>query len=41
METVLETDTGEWVDQTQALERILLKELGKLDSYLWKKNYSK
>jgi hypothetical protein len=30
METVLQTDTGGWVENTKALERTLVKELGKL-----------
>ncbi len=36
-ETVPETDTGGRVEKTQALERMMLKELGKLPSYLRKK----
>ena len=30
--TVLQTDTGELVEYTKALERIMLKELGKIIS---------
>ena len=29
-ETVPQTDTGGWVENTQALERTLVKELGKM-----------
>ena len=36
-ETVPETDTGGQVEHTKALERSLLKELGKLPPYLRKK----
>ena len=35
--TVPETDTGGQVEYTKALERRMLKELGKLPPYLWKK----
>eukprot|EP01023_Acetabularia_acetabulum_P005525 TRINITY_DN12256_c1_g2_i2.p5 TRINITY_DN12256_c1_g2~~TRINITY_DN12256_c1_g2_i2.p5 ORF type:complete len:112 (-),score=8.65 TRINITY_DN12256_c1_g2_i2:44-379(-) len=30
VKTVPQTDTGEWVEHTKALERIIVKELGKL-----------
>ena len=36
-ETVPETDTGGQVEHTKALERSVLKELGKLPPYLRKK----
>ena len=36
-ETVPETDTGGLVEHTEALERTVLKELGKLPPYLRKK----
>ena len=36
-ETVPETDTGGQVEYTKALERTMLKELGKLPPYLRKK----
>ena len=36
-ETVPETDTGGQVEYTKALERSILKELGKLPPYLRKK----
>ena len=36
-ETVPETDTGGQVEYTKALERSVLKELGKLPPYLRKK----
>ena len=36
-ETVPETDTGGMVEYTKALERSVLKELGKLPPYLRKK----
>ena len=37
IQTVPETDTGGQVEYTKALERSLLKELGKLPPYLRKK----
>ena len=37
VQTVPETDTGGMVEYTKALERSLLKELGKLPPYLRKK----
>ena len=35
--TVPQTDTGRWVENTKAIERTLVKELGKLTPYLRKK----
>ena len=40
-ETVPETDTGGQVEYTKALERSVLKELGKLPPYLRKKEASR
>jgi hypothetical protein len=37
--TVPQTDTGRWVEDTKAIERTLVKELGKLTPYLRKKGY--
>jgi hypothetical protein len=37
LKTVPETDTGGLVEHTEALERTVLKELGKLPSYLREK----
>ena len=34
---VPQTDTGRWVEDTKAIERTLVKELGKLTPYLRKK----
>ena len=39
IKTVPETDTGGLVENTKAIERTVLKELGKLTPYLWKKGY--
>ena len=36
---VPQTDTGRQVEDTKANERTLVKELGKLTPYLWKKGY--
>ena len=37
LETVPQTDTGRQVENTKALERTLVKELGKIAPYLWNK----